>query len=329
MAFFQPPSQLFVPALTTIYNYSIRTNQRTVDLIYGARVPFAGQPLNSLTGKGNPQNETRYAVPFSPNTFALVPTAFQSPQNSRPNCQAMPAQFPSMTDFYNNYAYAVARYTKTTESSRQFAAVQGWRSNGTYIYNPATATRGVTVRLSNPPLMTLQQSNLRSYYNAQANPININYILPECDETRLMKDGIRIYRNFFDIDSYLARANMVTWVILIQNIDWKLQDASVPYYVSQQFRLPSNLPYGKHIAAYCPFIDQQYPNVTQQTDFIVPSQMVIYTDMLRYIRDRPQILFIQNNANRTMSFVPFNPRIFFTLTCTQTPDYIFLCFSNI
>lgn len=314
------PTQMLIVPLNTLYNYTITLDNPCIDVIFGAKKPYAGQPILSDQGMSKFSFANRYAVGFD------EIGATSSPWYTT---KARTVNFPSMTDFFNNYAYSIARYAKHVDSSRITLVEQEWDASGSYTWHPPIASPNVQVILSG---FSTYQNNLdatNDFYNAGQPYLGINTDKPYCDYTRLMKDGIRIYKNSFDFESYLNFTNVIAGTMLVQRITWTCIDTVIPLYQSARYNFyESYLPPYDYVGAYVPFIGEQTPNVTLQSTFNNWTSCYLYSDIVKYVRNQPQILFMQNNKNRTINFVPFDKTTSFSLYCNQTPQYIFLVFCN-
>lgn len=311
----QPPQLIIVP-INRLYDYTITLSEPCLDIVFGAKQPYIGQPLLSEVDKQKFQYANKYAIGFDHENFITSPWS---------NSLARQVLFPSMTDFYNNYAYSISKLAKHVDSSRTTLVEQEWLDDSNYDIHPETSSLNVRVKLIDSNQYSANLTNLSNYYNLAIN--GINTFKPWCDYTNIMKDGIRIFKSYFDLDSYLSMENMLEKTMLIQRIDWQVFDSVIPLYKSQEFFFTSiPFPYVTKVGAYVPFIGEQTPNVTFTSVFNNWTSCVVLSDLVNYKRNKLQPLFIQNNKNRSIIFTKWNQNKQFTLYCTTTPQYLFLCF---
>lgn len=311
----QPPPLIIIP-INRLYDYTIVLTEPCIDIVFGARKPYVGQPLLSENAMPKFEYANKYAIGYDHDN------SLPSPHSTTLARQIL---FPSMTDFYNNYAYSLSRTGKHVDSSLITCVEQEWKSNENYIYTPASATEGVTVDLYDFNRYQDDQTELANFYNLNLDGINKN--LPYCDYNRIMRDGIRIFKSYFNYDAYLNQENILTNTMLIQRINWTVLDSTLPIYISQVFNFTHDLlPNFNRVGAYVPFIGEQLPDVTIKSDYNNWTSCFLTSTIVPYKRGLPQPLFIQNNRNRTINFVNYNQTRNFTLMCSTTPQYIFLCF---
>lgn len=312
------PSAIIIVPINKLYDYTITLPYPCIDIIFGAKQPYAGQPLLSDQGLSKYEYANKFAIGYD--TEEAPPSPWGN------STLARSVLFPSMTDFYNNYAYSIAPTAKHIDSSRITLVEQEWKNDSTYIYHPESSSANVIVNLQNTSIYSNDLQKTYDFYNTSITGINTN--IPYCNYNEVMRDGIRIFKSYFNMENYLNMENVLSTTCLIQRINWTVVDSTIPLYQSQSFIVGSrdNFSNSKRVGAYVPFIGEQTPNVTIQSSFNNWTSCILFSDVAPIKRGQWQPLFIQNNKNRTINFVKHFQTKQFTFLCSQTPQYIFLCF---
>lgn len=300
------PSQMFITPLNRLFRYLITlTDPDVIDIIFAAKVPFAGMPFKQAELDFTNDAAIRRAHPFSCAVEEIKHGAqLQSPR----------LLFPYMMDNYSNFSFTIAPFFKVTESSQIFECSQLWRGDSSY--SPPLATPGVLVNCIDFPLYQQNSLDIEFYYRFE------RYL---CEERDTMTDGIRIYRNNFNYLDYLQYTTTVEKLLMIHHIDWKYNSSTLEY-ESGEYNFPQEFGFFNYVGAYVPQVDFQLPNVTQPSIFVPKNDCYLYSSLVRKIRNRPQLLFIQNNTCRNTLYTSFYWAKTFTLTCSQTVQYVFLLF---
>lgn len=308
-----PPAPAPPPVISPGNGYTITTTTPNIDMVFGAKVPIAGM----INVRQFP-TALKSIISYNAKNPAYTPI-----DTNRP---VIP-YYPSMTDFYNQYAFIDNVYIKQAHSSPQFFCYQLWTGNNGYQTPlPSNVTAGVTVRIKDAS--DFRQAYINdaiSIYNSRVidendySLLNSQYYL---DQSTPFTEGVRFLKPSFNMLDYLQYVNKVDLVIGVTGIYWSLVDEQFPLYTSQVYSWPTEIPSSfSWIGLY---IDQCWtPNpVKFSTNYSQWTECFAYSSIIKTLRGAPQPLFIQNSTCREIIWRPFEYATQFTITCSKTPLFV-------
>ena len=234
--------------------------------------------------------------------------------------------------------FMISQYTSdadVAESNYTNIAQNFTFANSTFMYTDTQYLnypndQAVVLKYSDPSL-TFKFTDYAEYAN-QYDLLSANYltktVMPAfsmLDLSQSMINGVRCFPEYLNMtDSYYRLRSLVSWSMLIVNIEWTLVDSDAIFYQSQTFDFPQTLPQINKCSAHVFFVTEQ----SQRNSFYPQeNQCLLTSNVVKLSRLQQQPLFIQNNYYRDSLWYTFDKPKTFNLMCSSQPQQVFLLFA--